>query len=122
MIHIDPDTGTVMLNCAVVPRWSQDPFHEVHGNLHHFTLVSICAEGNFVESASHVWVVVNGKQCQTVMFEQLMQTDSCQDDKLTRTCLQTSGSLQIPLCPDFASDGPHIQRVTCSRYAHDSSR
>lgn len=94
MVHIDADTSTVFINCAVVPRWGVS--HNAQsdgdlGSLHHFTVVNIAAAG-YVDSASHVWVDVNDSQYPVVQHEDIVWTNSYKDGKLHRTCLNTGGA------------------------------
>jgi hypothetical protein len=93
MVHIDAHSGTVLINCAVVPRWSEDPATQGngnHGSLHHFTVVNMAAD-HYVESASHVWVGVSGSKCQTQRHEDLVWTKSYRDGQLMRIYLSTGG-------------------------------
>ena len=93
MVHIDADSGTVFVNCAVVPRWSEvqgSQSKQVPGSLHHFTTVNIAAD-QYVVDVSHVWVSVNGSQCQISHFEELVWTQSLNDGQLLRNCLKTGG-------------------------------
>ena len=111
MVHIDDKTGSVLLNCAVVPRLTRNTDGASSSSLHHFTVVSLASAGRYVEQASHVWVAVKGLECQTVKCEDLVQTKSILDGKLTRICLHTTGSSKMPFCPDFDVNDTRLQQV-----------
>ena len=95
MVHIDQNSGTVFLNCAVVPRLgsvhpaddSIDPLL-----LSQFTVVNMAAEG-YVQSASYVWVGMRDNQCHTVSDEALIQTDEYSEIQLSRRYLVTGHAL-----------------------------
>lgn len=55
MVHIDPSTGTVCLNAAVVPRWRE----REDAHLSHFTIADI--KDGIVTFAAHVWVKTEEK-------------------------------------------------------------
>ena len=114
MVHIDDKTGTALLNCAVVPRLTQHTHGASSSSLHHFTVVSLAIDGRYVEQASHVWVTVKGTECQTMNREDVVQTKSLLDGKLTRTCLHTTGSCKMPFCPDFDGNDTRLQQVVSS--------
>ena len=82
MVHIDADSGTVLLNCAVVPRWGAN--HDSPNALRsQFTVVQMAADG-YVESASFVWVETHGSQCCVVSEQEIIRTHSCIENKLNR--------------------------------------
>ena len=90
MVHIDENSGTVLINCAFVPRLT--PAAGNTDTLHHFTVVTLVAEGH-VETASHVWVSVNGDQCQVTKQEHIVWTTDYQHGKPHRNCLNTGDLL-----------------------------
>lgn len=87
MVHIDADSGTVLLNCAVVPRWGTNP-DTPDALRSQFTVVQMAADG-YVESASFVWVETHGSQCRVVSEQEIIRTHSCAENKLNRQFLVT---------------------------------
>lgn len=87
MVHIDADSGTVLLNCAVVPRWSANP-NTPDALQSQFTVVEMAADG-YVESASFVWVQTHGSQCCVVREQEIIRTRSCVESRLNRQFLVT---------------------------------
>lgn len=112
MVHIDADSGTVFVNCAVVPRWSEvqgSQSKDVPGSLHHFTTVHIAAD-QYVADVSHVWVKVDGSQCEISHSENLVWTQSFTDGQLSRTCLMTGGVAVT------ANSAPHCEHIVSEHY------
>lgn len=89
MVHID-DSGTVFLNCAVVPRWGSDPSapHIKDAFSSQFTTVQMAADG-YVQSASYVWVGNYGGQCCVLSEQEIIRTYSCVGNHLVRQFLVT---------------------------------
>ncbi len=122
MVHIDAHSGTVLINCAVVPRWSEDPATQGngnHGSLHHFTVVNMAAD-HYVQSASHVWVSVSGSKCQTLRHEDLIWTKSFRDGQLMRTYLSTGGVWITADCPE--SNAAYGTKVVSSYHGKSASK
>jgi hypothetical protein len=122
MVHIDAHSGTVLINCAVVPRWSEDPATQgngSHGSLHHFTVVNMAAD-HYVQSASHVWVSVSGSTCQTLQHEDLVWTNSFRDGQLMRTYLSTGGVRVTADCPQ--SNAAYCTKVVSSYHRKSVSK
>lgn len=90
MVHIDPDRRTVLLNCAVVPRWQNEPIapNKTDAWSSQFTVIHMAADG-YVQSASYVWVGMHGKQCHVVSEQQIIRTQSCTHERLVRQFLVT---------------------------------
>ena len=82
MVCVDPDSGTVFLNCAVVPRWGNLPVAPASGaSTHQFTVVHMAA-GGYVQSASDVWVGVCDGQCHIASEQTLVETQLLEEDRL----------------------------------------
>lgn len=86
MVHVDPSTGTVCLNAAVVPRWRES--NDSHSS--HFTIADI--KGEVVTFAAHVWVKTEEKdgngtfqKCPAVVVEveELLQQLTAEDSSKT---------------------------------------
>lgn len=90
MVHIDADSGTVFLNCAVVPRWGSKPVaqHNQDAPSSQFTIVQMAADG-YVQSASYVWVETHGSQCCIVSKQEIIKTSSRVQHRLVRQFLVT---------------------------------
>lgn len=86
MVHIE-DSGTVLLNCAVVPRCALEPLHGGTDKvrLHQFTTVEL-VEG-IVHSVSQVWVGVRGAECWIADSKQIVKTESISSDRVVRSFL-----------------------------------
>ena len=97
MVHIDADSGTVFLNCAVVPRWGSHPVAQYHQDalLSQFTVVEMAADG-YVQSACYVWVKTDGGQCCIVSKQEIVTTPSRSDVQhcLVRQFLVTGDASQ----------------------------
>ncbi len=122
MVHIDAHSGTVLINCAVVPRWSKDPATQGNGSpcsLHHFTVVNMAAD-HYVQSASHVWVSVIGSKCQTQRHEDLIWTESFRDGQLTRKYLSTGGVWITADCPE--STAAYGTKIVSSYHENSASK
>ncbi|DBA85358.1 TPA: hypothetical protein ACH3X2_006038 [Trebouxia sp. C0005] len=122
MVHIDAHSGTVLINCAVVPRWSEDLATQGngnHGSLHHFTIVNMAAD-HYVQSASHVWVSVSGSNCQTLQHEDLVWTNSLRDGQLIRTYLSTGGAWITANRPE--SNAAYVTKVVSSYHGKSASK
>ena len=90
MVHIDTDSRTVLLNCAVVPRCESNPVAPRNQDawLSQFTVVQMAADG-YVQSASYVWVGTCGSQHHVVSEQELIRTQSCTQSCLIRQYLVT---------------------------------
>ncbi|KAL3163273.1 hypothetical protein ABBQ32_009668 [Trebouxia sp. C0010 RCD-2024] len=90
MVHIEADSRTVLLNCAVVPRWGTDPIAPNNPNActSQFTVIEM-AIGGYVQSASYVWVGTHGSQCCVVSEQKIIRTQSCTHNRLVRQFLVT---------------------------------
>ena len=86
MVHIE-ESGTVLLNCAVVPRCALEPLHGGKDvvKLHHFTTVEL-VEG-LVQSVFQVWVGVRGADCWIADSKQIVKTESASPDRVVRSFL-----------------------------------
>ncbi|KAL0042361.1 hypothetical protein WJX77_010062 [Trebouxia sp. C0004] len=122
MVHIDAHSGTVLINCAVVPRQSEDPATQGngnHGSLHHFTVVNMAAD-HYVQSASHVWVSMIGSMCHTLRHEDLVWTNCFRDGQLTRTYLSTGGVRITADCSQ--SNAAYGTKVVSSYHGKNASK
>ena len=90
MVHIDADSGTVFLNCAVVPRWGSNPVAQHNQDVpsSQFTVVHMAADG-YVQSASYVWVETPGSQCCIASEQEIIKTSSHVQQRLVRQFLVT---------------------------------
>ena len=84
MVHIE-DNGTVLLNCAVVPRWAVEPTAGGADNakLHQFTVVET-VEGS-VRKVTQVWVGVAGTKCWVADSKEILRTESVNNGVLVRS-------------------------------------
>ena len=105
MVHIDADSKTVLLNCAVVPRWGIDPDpNHPHAVTSQFTVIQMAADG-YVESASYVWVGTHDSECHVVSEQEVIRTQSCTHNRLERQFLVT-GNIS-----STSSDKPYWETV-----------
>ena len=90
MVHVDAGSGTVFLNCAVVPRWGSNPSaaHNKDALSSQFTTIQMAADG-YVQSASYVWVWNYGGQCCVLNEQEIIRTHSCDQNRLVRQFLIT---------------------------------
>lgn len=112
MVHIDEDSGTVFLNCAVVPRWRNEHIANHSSDpllLSQFTVVHMAAEG-YVQSASYVWVGVQDNQCHIVSDEALIQTDEYSGNQLSRKFVVTGHAVAD------TTNGPSWESVVSSHH------